>query len=218
VAGEVERRGEPPPGWHGEPAPAPLGDRRDGRLERGRVNRPPVPDRPELPQIVDGRGGRPVPQRRHGALRHRRARVEPHAAHGGALPQEDEREAQQPEREQASPERGRGPPPVVVRGASTPPRGGNDRGGGRPGGDCRGRGAGGGGGGGGLQHRIWSRSLWNLSMARAPAGGRSGPGSGAGAHGREEGGARRGRRLIRQLGRSFKKCGRGVEGGASGGE
>lgn len=142
MAGEVERRGEPPPGWHGEPAPAPLGDRRDGRLERGRVNRPPVPDRPELPQIVDGRGGRPLPQRRHSVLRHRRARVEPHATHGGALPQEDEREAQQPEREQASPERGRDPPLVVVRGASTPPRGGNDRPSDRPGGDCRGRGAG----------------------------------------------------------------------------
>jgi hypothetical protein len=94
--------------------------------------------RPELPQIVDGRGGRPLPQRRHDVLRHRRTRVEPHAAHGGALPQEDEREAQQLEREQASPEWGRGPPPVVVRGASTPPRGGNDR----PGGDCRGRGTG----------------------------------------------------------------------------
>jgi hypothetical protein len=136
--GEVERRGEPLPSWHGEPAPAPLSDRRDGRLERDRVNRPPIPDCPELPQVVDGRGGHPLPQRRHGVLRHRRARVEPHATHGGALPQEDEREAQQPEREQASPEQGRGPPSVVVRGASTPPRGGNDR----PGGDCRGRDAG----------------------------------------------------------------------------
>jgi hypothetical protein len=47
-------------------------------------------------------------------------------------------ETQQSEREQASPERGRGPPPMVVCGASTPPRGGNDR----SGGDCRGRGAG----------------------------------------------------------------------------
>lgn len=111
-------------------------------MARVRVNRPPVPDRPELPQIVDGRGGRPLPQRRHSVLRHRRARVEPHATHGGALPQEDEREAQQPEREQASPERGRDPPLVVVRGASTPPRGGNDRPSDRPGGDCRGRGAG----------------------------------------------------------------------------
>lgn len=156
MAGEVERRGEPPPDGDGEPASAPLSDRRDGRLERGRVNSPPVPDCPKLPQIVDGRGGHPLPQRqrRRGALRHRRARVEPHAAHGGPLPQDDEREAHQPERDQVSPERCRPPPPVVVRGASTPPRGGNGRR--RHSGDCRGRGAGGGGGGGGggLQHRI----------------------------------------------------------------
>jgi hypothetical protein len=66
--GQVERRSEPPPGWHGEPAPIPLGDRHDGRLERGCVNRPPqtpsdrrwvgrLPTAPMTPQRASASAG-----------------------------------------------------------------------------------------------------------------------------------------------------------------
>lgn len=97
MAGEVEGRREPPAGRHIELPSATVRERRDGlhgALERLGVQRPPVPNAAKVRQVV-----RPRAQPRRRAPR-RRAETEASAAsdqHRGALPQEHEREASDPD-------------------------------------------------------------------------------------------------------------------------
>jgi hypothetical protein len=109
VAGQVERRREPPAGGHIELPAAALRERRDGldgALERPGVERPPVPNAAEVRKVV-GRRAQP----RRGAQRRERRRQEPeeHApaaaapagaaapqGYRGALPQEHQREPDDP--------------------------------------------------------------------------------------------------------------------------
>lgn len=120
VAGEVERAGEPPSGRHIELRSAAVRECRDGldgALEGVGVHRPPVPDGAEVREVV---GVRAQPGRRA-----RRGREEPAPGeHGGALPEEDEREPGDPdggEQGLVGREEGGRAPPLAVEVEPPPP-------------------------------------------------------------------------------------------------
>lgn len=123
MAGEVERAREPAAGRYIELRSAAVRERRDGlhgALEGPGVHRPPVPDAAEVRQVVRHR----AQPRRRARRRERRAGPAPGDEHGGALPQEDEREPGDPhggEQGLVGREEGGRAPPLAVEVEPPPP-------------------------------------------------------------------------------------------------